>query len=400
VFPPGQHGYQILWEYWAPEIWIFVVALMISLLATPLFRWVAVRQGICDRPDNAVKIHRAPIPYLGGCAIWLAWTAPILIYTLAFRGENEWRTLVALLAGGGVAFVTGLIDDLRDLKPWMKLLGQAAAAAVLLMGGIRWLGYPQFDVSSPFFLSPDAWAVLALSIVMLFLVVIGATNATNLLDGLDGLCSGVTAIISVGFLLLSTALVAWAEYGKTYGAHGYVHSGIIMVVALALAGAVIGFLPYNFNPARIFMGDAGSVFIGYVLAAMIIMFAGTFGVLKWFAGALFIFGVPIFDTGVAVIRRLLNGRRIMMPDRSHLYNQLVDRLGLSVRAAVGVLYGLSVLFGAAGLLVLYLPGRYAILIYLVVGAVFLVIVWRLGFLKMTEEEKAAADRYLETRRRL
>jgi UDP-GlcNAc:undecaprenyl-phosphate/decaprenyl-phosphate GlcNAc-1-phosphate transferase len=384
---------------WTPGIWVFLLALLAGLATTPLFRWVAVRRGICDRPDNAVKIHREPIPYLGGCAIWLAWTAGMILYLLLPEARGKAGAMMTLMAGGLVAFLTGLVDDLRDLRPWMKLIGQAAAAGLLLAGGIQWLAFPEFSQDSVFQVFSPPWFVVGVCVAMQFLVVLGATNATNLLDGLDGLCSGVTAIISAGFLLLATALQAWAEWGKEAGAQSYVHTDVTMVTALALAGAVIGFLPYNFNPARIFMGDAGSVFIGYVLAAMMIMFAGTSGAIKWFVGSLFIFGVPIFDTGLAVLRRLLNRRHIMMPDRSHLYNQLIDRLGLSVRATVGVLYGLSVLFGAAGLLVLFLPGRYAALIYVVAGLVFLLVAWRLGFLKMTDEEKAAADRYLERKGR-
>jgi UDP-GlcNAc:undecaprenyl-phosphate GlcNAc-1-phosphate transferase len=233
-----------------------------------------------------------------------------------------------------------------------------------------------------------------------FVVVLGATNATNLLDGLDGLCSGVTVIISAGFLILATALVAWAKYDPAGEALHYEYTQPIMAMAFALAGATIGFLPYNFNPARIFMGDAGSVFIGYILAAMMIMFASHHAVVKWFIGALFIFGVPIFDTGLAVIRRVLNHRPIMRPDRSHVYNQLVDRLGLSVRWTVAILYGMSILFAAAGLMVLYLPGTQALLIYLVAGAAILVVVWRLGFLKMTPDEIAAADRNLARKHRM
>jgi UDP-GlcNAc:undecaprenyl-phosphate GlcNAc-1-phosphate transferase len=171
-----------------------------------------------------------------------------------------------------------------------------------------------------------------------------------------------------------------------------------MVVAFALAGAAVGFLPYNFKPARIFMGDAGSVFIGYVLAAMMIMFSTRFGNPKWFVGALFIFGLPIFDTGLALLRRIVNRRPIMMPDRSHFYNQLVDRLGLSVLGTVGLLYTISLLFAAVGLLVLYIPGRYATALYAGAGLVFLIAAWRLGFLRMTPEEKDAADRYLERKR--
>ncbi len=268
-----------------------------------------------------------------------------------------WRALGALLAGGVVAFATGLVDDLKEIRPRYKLLGQAAAGAILLLGGIRWFAYPHLSWLPVLHFAETSVFVLVVCLVMHFLVVIGASNATNLLDGLDGLCSGVTVTISIGFL------------------------------------------PYNLPPARIFMGDAGSVFIGYVLAVMMIMFAGRFGMVKWFVGALFIFGLPIFDTGVALIRRLRYRRPIMMPDRSHVYNQMVDRLGLSVRATVAVLFGTSAVLAAVGLLVLYIRGRYASVIYLVAGALLLVLAWRLGFLRMTAEEKDAADRYLTRRRR-
>jgi UDP-GlcNAc:undecaprenyl-phosphate GlcNAc-1-phosphate transferase len=400
VFPDkAGPWFQVVETLWAPAIWVFLASLMLSLLGTPLFRWLAVSKGIWDRPDEAVKVHKTPIPYLGGCAIWLAWTASVLLYCW-LGSEVQPKAAAALLVGGAVAFATGLVDDLRNIPPRAKLLGQALAGAVLLAGGVRWLAYPYYPTVPLLDLGPDSWFVVVVCLATHFLVVIGATNATNLLDGLDGLCSGVTAIISVGFLLLATSLTAWANPEWFYKPVVYEHTRLIMVVSFALAGAAIGFLPYNFNPARIFMGDAGSVFIGYVLAAMMIMFSSRFGMVKWFVGALFIFGVPIFDTGVAVIRRVLNRRPIMMPDRSHLYNQLVDRMGLSVRAAVGILYVLSAIFAVAGLMVLYLPGRYATVIYVVLGAAFLVAVWRMGFLRMTPEEKAAADRYRARQRDL
>ena len=400
MFPHGETvppWVEILARLWGPGVWVFVTALVLGLLATPIFRWLALRKGICDKPDRAVKIHSSPIPYLGGCAIWLAWTVPVLLYGLVSEGVNWWA-LGALLAGGFVAFVTGLVDDLKEIRPRYKLLGQAAAGGILLLGGVRWFAFPDLQALVGLYLAETSVAVLVICLAAHFLVVIGATNATNLLDGLDGLCSSVTVTISIGFLLLATSLTAWATpewYGKGIT---YEYSRLIMVVAFALAGAVVGFLPYNLPPARIFLGDAGSVFIGYVLAAMMIMFASRFGMVKWFVGALFIFGLPIFDTGVALVRRLANHRRVMMPDRSHVYNQMVDRLGLSVPVTVGILFSVSAVLAAVGLLVLYIPGRYASVIYLVAGALLFVLVWRLGFLRMSQEEKDAADRYLQRRR--
>ncbi len=398
MFPPESPPWlEVFAVLWTPGIWVFLASLILSLLATPVFRWVALRRGIWDRPDQAVKIHKAPIPYLGGCAIWLAWTVPVLLYCL-LAVDVKRPAAAALLVGGAVAFLTGLVDDLKDIRPQVKLLGQAIAGGVLLVGGVRWLAYPNFAWLPALDFPEDSTFVLIVCLAMHFLVVIGATNATNLLDGLDGLCSGVTAIISVGFLLLATALTAWARYDPSGRALNYEYTELIMVVSLALVGAAIGFLPYNFNPARIFMGDAGSVFIGYVLAAMMVMFASHFGVVKWFVGALFIFGVPIFDTGAALIRRIANHRPIMMPDRSHLYNQLVDRLHLSVRTTVIALAIVSAAMAAAGMLVLVMPGREAIVIYAVLGLLFLGVIWRLGFLRMTPEETAAADRYLAAKR--
>lgn len=398
MFPRGAPSWiEVFQQLWNPGIWVFLVSLLVSLLATPLFRWLAMRTGVTDNPDNAVKIHTRPIPYLGGCAIWLAWTVGLLLHHV-IAGQPMTGASLALVIGGAVAFLTGLVDDLKDIRPWQKLLGQGIAGGVLLAGGIKWFAYPNLPWLPLLDLGADSTFVILVCLGMHFVVVIGATNATNLLDGLDGLCSGVTAIVSVGFLLLATSLTAWARPDWYAGAVAYENSKLIMVVAFALAGAAIGFLPYNFNPARIFMGDAGSVFIGYVLAAMMVMFSTRYGMTKWFVGALFIFGLPIFDTGVAMVRRIVNRRPIMMPDRSHLYNQLVDRLHLSVRGTVAVLYTLSAAFAAAGLLVLYIPGKWATLIYGVVGAAFLAIVWRLGFLHMTPDEHAAADRFLERKR--
>ncbi|MBL7141016.1 MAG: undecaprenyl/decaprenyl-phosphate alpha-N-acetylglucosaminyl 1-phosphate transferase, partial [Planctomycetes bacterium] len=360
-------------------------------------RWVALRWNVVDRPDQAVKIHRTSIPYLGGCAIWLAWTVPMIGYGLLAQ-DVDWQALGALLVGGTVAFVTGLVDDVKEIDPRTKLLGQAAAAAILLLGGIRWAAFPNLTWLPALQLPEGSLIVIAVCLVVHFLVVIGATNATNLLDGLDGLCSGVTVTISIGFLLLATSLTAWANPEWVEEPVRYEHSALGIAVTFALAGAAIGFLPYNFPPARIFMGDAGSIFIGFVLAAMMIIFAGVFGVVKWFVGALFIFGLPIFDTGLALVRRVGNHRSIMMPDRSHLYNQMIDRLGLSVRATFGILLVGSIVFAAAGLLVLYSQGRFAALVYVGIALAFIVVVWRLRFLRMTPAEKAAADRYLNRRR--
>ena len=195
----------------------------------------------------------------------------------------------------------------------------------------------------------------------------GASNAINLLDGLDGLCSGVMVIIAVGFLLVATHIGAWAvpEWCANVIGPNYRFNELVIVAALALTGAAMGFLVYNSNPATIFLGDAGSNFLGYLSAVFIIFFSDRPGMTKWFLAGLMIMALPIFDTGLALVRRIRNRRPIFGGDRSHFYDQLVDR-GLSVRSAVVACYLLTVLSVAIAVGTLGLRTRYMAVIYAVI----------------------------------
>jgi UDP-GlcNAc:undecaprenyl-phosphate GlcNAc-1-phosphate transferase len=208
--------------------------------------------------------------------------------------------------------------------------------------------------------------------VMCLLAVVGACNATNLLDGLDGLCGGVTGIIALGFLALSVWLATWVRYPDT--------EGLRIALCVAMVGAVLGFLPYNIPPASIFMGDAGSMLLGFFVATMMTLFCQE-GNARWFLAACVIFALPILDTALAVVRRFLAGSSLFAGDRSHLYDQLVDR-GMTVKQVVVLFYGLAVLADAMGVTVaICVQGRHAVILYGLVLAVIWLLFWKKGMIK-------------------
>ncbi|MEN6423758.1 MAG: MraY family glycosyltransferase [Phycisphaerales bacterium] len=358
---------------WVLGFWpVLAAALTSSLAATALCKRVAIRWGLVDRPDHLVKTHREPIAYLGGVAMLVGLTTGALagVYLLrsdrAFPREIQW--LLGVLAGAAIACFVGLADDILDLRPRHKILGQILAAAVLLLAGID----PNLEsITRPLGLSlPDRIeTVLDTAVVILF--VLGATNSLNLLDGLDGLCAGVTAIIALAMLLLATHLATW----------GVSDSGdpVRIVICLGLVGGVCGFLPFNRHPAKIFMGDAGSMFLGFVAAALMILFAER-GPRCWLA-AIAVFGLPILDTAVAIVRRLLNRRPIWVSDRGHIYDQMIDR-GIPLRRTVTICYGLAGLYALIGLAMSQIRTRYAIAVGILTAFISGLLVWQKGYLKM------------------
>ena len=314
-----------------------LTAFIVAVFATPLAMRVARRFGVMDYPDQFLKPHAKPIPYLGGAAICLAWTVALVLGLS--HGVVHWKLLVPVLLGGLAISAMGLVDDVRGVTPKLRLLlGAAIVLAVLLTTGAGWqlvdsiLG-PTFEILGIQATVPRAITIPA-SVLISLIIVLGACNSANLIDGLDGLCSGVTAIISLGLFLLASHLALW----------GYSQEGdpLRLLLAIAMFGAAMGFLPWNFNPARIFMGDAGSVLLGYNCGLMIVLFAER-GVFRWVVGALMIFALPIFDTSLAMFRRWRSGRSIFEGDRSHFYDQLVQR-GLSVRQTVLISYGLTIVY--------------------------------------------------------
>ncbi len=376
--------------------WIAVVALGVSLFVTPIVRFVAYRLKAVDRPDDLLKPHGRPVAYLGGVAMCLGLLAGLACYLFVMpNAAGRWADLGRCLVPGNlwqlagnpvwqvlavstacvVITLVGLLDDLRGLRPRQKVLGQVLAAAILLAGGVG--DQMARVVFSPLHWMPPAWILVPVSAVMCLVVVIATCNAANLLDGLDGLCGGVTGIIAMGFLALSVWLAMWANYPGT--------DELRVVLCLAMAGAVFGFLPYNIPPASIFMGDAGSMLLGFFVAAMMAMFCQE-GSARWFVAACVVFALPILDTALAVVRRLLGRKNIFTGDRSHLYDQLVDR-GMTVKQVVALFYVLAAGAAVVGVVMsIYVRLRYAVVIYAVLLAVIWTIFYKLRMIHPEQDE--------------
>ena len=368
------------------KIWPFaVLAGAISLVVTPLVRWIAYRANIVDRPDANLKPHARPIAYLGGLAVCAGFLSAIVIAVA--DSPHLWALAASISAGAVIITITGLLDDLRNLAPRYKLLGQVIAAAVLFAGlctvGVHTSAAGMLSVLLR--IDFPLWVTVLFSAALTAVVLVAACNATNLLDGLDGLCGGVTGIIAVAFLALTVFLACGGGQPDA--------DQFRVVICLAMAGAVLGFLPYNVPPASIFLGDAGSMLLGFFVATMTMLFARE-GTLRWFLAAGVIFGLPIVDTALAVVRRLVAGVSIFSGDRSHLYDQLVDR-GMSVKKVVLMFYLLAVLAGALGVLqAVYLRLRYALPLDLAIAVLIAVIFVRKGMIRpsaRTPTAPAAGD---------
>ncbi len=373
-------------EVLSPYIYVFYVAFIVAFVFTPIMRQVATYYGIIDRPDGKRKMHTTAVAYLGGIAVFLAWIAGLAVSQFLHLHRQDLglspylRVNFSLIAGGSIIVLLGLWDDIHKLNPWVKIAGQVFAAAFLLYDGVGtqataalfqpvatwmnlYLGWPHANAF-------PGWFISLTSGLLVVGTVVGCCNATNLMDGLDGLCGGVTAIIAAGFLFLAVHLAA---SGSGLSANW---DGLRVVLGLALLGAVLGFVPYNFNPASIFMGDAGSMFLGYACAIqMILMTQGQHP--KWFLASMVIFALPVLDTALAFARRWVNGRPLFSPDRFHFHHQLLAR-GFTVRQTVILSYALALGFGVLGTAIVFMRTRYAVAVYLVVFGSILVAAFKMG----------------------
>ncbi|MGB2987028.1 MAG: MraY family glycosyltransferase [Phycisphaerae bacterium] len=358
-----------------------------SLVATPLCRWYALRKKIVDRPDDWLKPHKKPVPYLGGVAIFAGWAAGVLLAFGLFEHVPEevvgprtaptmdMMMMVGIFLAGLAIMLLGLFDDLRMASPKMKLAGTLVVAVLLMFVGLgddtilivlRSTGIQLHDMQQ--------WLILVYSVPLTLFITVGACNATNLIDGVDGLCSGVLGIISAGFLVLSVHLHLWSDW----------HPWDVQRVTLSLAmmGAALGFLPYNRSPAKIFMGDAGSMLLGLNAAILILLFSKS-SAIRWLLASLMVFGLPIADMTLALARRWRNERPIMQGDRSHFYDQLLDR-GWPVKRVVTISYVLAAFFALMGCVSITLRTRYMIPLYTFVA---LGVVWLIARFKMVRLDK-------------
>jgi len=372
------------------------IAFIVAVFLTPVAIRAAHRFGVLDIPDQKLKPHARPIPYLGGTAICVAWSAALIVAMAG--GTCDWHALLPLLVGGIAMSLLGLIDDVRGLSPKLRLaIGTVIVTAVILSTKTGFRLVDSVLIGADVLLGdgtarPPQFISVPLSVILSIVIVLGACNSTNLIDGLDGLCSGVTGLISLGFFILASHLALW-RYSET-------GDPVRLVLAISMFGAAVGFLPWNFNPAKIFMGDAGSVLLGYNCGILILLFAEG-GRLRWILAALMIFALPVFDTALAMFRRWRAGRSIFEGDRSHFYDQLVQR-GLSVRQTVLLCYSLTLVYAAIGLLMLWIrPGpeapvpvirtRYAVPLYVSVCGLTALLAWRAGLTKPEEARSAGGQ---------
>ena len=358
---------------WTFRFWpVLVSAWVFALAATWLCKKIALRLGIVDKPDAFVKTHKEPVAYLGGIGILVGLTVGILAGIAMIQDCEEFSRalswLLGILAGAAVACFVGLVDDLFDLRPWQKLLGQLFASGALILVGI--LPALNYFTSPLGIVIPDPLHFAFGACVVVFFV-LGASNSLNLLDGLDGLCGGVTAIITIGMLLLAMHLATWkvSEAGDP----------VRIIIGLSLVGGVLGFLPFNRYPAKIFMGDAGSMLLGFVTAALMILFAET--IPRWWMASIVIFGLPILDTATALVRRLVNKRPLFVSDRGHIYDQLIDR-GIPLKNTVAICYALAGLYALIGITMSQIRTRYALVVYVIVIIASAAVIWSKGFLRM------------------
>ena len=296
-----------------------LTAVLVSLVSTPVVRSLAFRVGAVDIPRDGRRMHDHPIPRMGGLAIFFGFILSVLIF-LPLTAE-----LRGMLLGSVVIIILGIFDDIYSLPAMLKFLVQIGAALVVVMeegNRIRFLSNPNIFSSDPF------WELGWLSIPITVFWIVGITNAVNLIDGLDGLACGVSTISSMTLLVIAL-IVSEPE---------------VAILTAALAGGCIGFLPYNLNPAKIFMGDTGSTFLGFILAVVSIQGLFKFYTIISFAVPFLMLGLPIFDTCFAILRRVSHGQSPMKPDRGHIHHRLID-MGFSQKQAVATLYVISAILG-------------------------------------------------------
>ncbi len=319
-----------------------VVAFLISFAATPVVIGIAKKIKAIDVPKDERRVHKKPIPLIGGLAIFYGF----LISVLCFCDIDE--PIIGILLGAMVIVITGVIDDKYSLPAKLKLLMQIVAAVIVLVFGVE-IKY----IENPFTNEYITFGWLSIPITIIWIA--GVTNAVNLTDGLDGLAAGISTIASLSLLILIM----------------FTDNLNLAIITAALAGAGFGFLPYNFNPAKIFMGDTGSMFLGYMLACISVQgLMKTYTVIS-FAMPILVLGLPIFDTIFAIVRRLVTGRSIMSPDRGHLHHRLLD-MGFSQRQTVTILYTLTAILCLTAL-VMFLRNAMSGLI-LVFAVVLIIIV--------------------------
>ncbi len=308
---------------WIKMLLAFAVSLLVAYVMTPPVKRFAEKVGAIDVPRDNRRVHDHPIPRMGGLAIFIGF-----VLSLIFFVPMSTKVL-GLLVGSVIIAVMGGVDDIVSLNPWVKLAGQIVAALVAIRCGLV------FDViSNPNIFAEETYIEIGwLSIPLTMLWIVGCTNAVNLIDGLDGLAVGVSAISSMTMLIVSL----------------FVSEPVVSIILAALTGACLGFMPYNLNPAKIFMGDVGSQLLGFVLSTASIMGLFKLHAIITFFVPLLALALPLADTIFAFVRRILHGQSPFKADKGHFHHRLLA-MGLNQKQVVAVLYGISAVLGLLAVL--------------------------------------------------
>lgn len=385
---------------------VFMAAFLVTLLATPIMRRLAVANKIVDIPSDPRKVHKKPTAYLGGVAVFLGLMAGMIFSVVATQvpGLIEYHPTgqtvptagrilpFSIILGMAVIMFVGLFDDIAHIPPRLKISGQLFAAAALamdqvgiqvarglifpvaqglglepiLMNGQETIGFVLFGVGI------DAVYWTGAGVIAVF--VLGGCNAANLIDGLDGLLTGVTAIAAAGILTVALTLALLDDGPRDTQR---------LILALSILGACLGFLPHNFNPASIFLGDAGSLLLGYCMVVLILTLGDT-GKTHLVVAGLVIFAIPIIDTTLAIVRRKLSGRKMSEADSNHLHHMLKRALG--VKGAVFALYGIGAAFALLGIAASFGRARFIYAIILVLASFIGVIAIKIARRETIEAE--------------
>jgi UDP-GlcNAc:undecaprenyl-phosphate/decaprenyl-phosphate GlcNAc-1-phosphate transferase len=356
---------------------IFALSLTLSFVLTRYVRKLASAHGWLALPSFGRHVHEAPLPRLGGVAIFLAFLLSVAMAAIISGNFTKLefgfsaRTLATIFLPGLLVFLLGVYDDVRPVGPYVKFAVQALAGAMLFLGGLRVSDLPVFFGAHQF-----PWYV---GLPLTILWVLAITNAFNLIDGLDGLAAG-SALFST-LVVFVVALLSG--------------SSLVCLLTIALAGAILGFLRFNFNPATIFLGDCGSLFIGFLLSALALEGAQKAPTIIAVAIPVVSFGLPILETVLSLLRRLLSGRPLFTADREHIHHKLLQ-LGLSHRQVVIVLYAVSALFALLSLFLLWPTGSSLGLVLAVLGTGIWMGVQHLGYIEFGELRRVA-QRTMEQR---
>jgi UDP-GlcNAc:undecaprenyl-phosphate GlcNAc-1-phosphate transferase len=349
---------------------IFILSLFSAFILTRYVRDFATARGWVAVPTQERHLHSSPLPRLGGVAIFISFFLSMAVAVVLAMNNSRLhstlslKTLVTILVPACLIFLLGVYDDIHGAGPYFKFVVQGLAATMLFAGGLRIVNIPVLfgDHRLPWFVG------LAFTIVW----VLAITNAFNLIDGLDGLAAG-----SALFSTLVAFVVALLN-----------GPSLVTVMTIALAGAILGFLRFNFNPATIFLGDSGSLFIGFLLSALALQGAQKAPTIVAVAIPVVSFGLPILETSLSIIRRLISGRPIFTADREHIHHKLLQH-GMTHRQVVILLYGVSAIFALLSLFLLWPTGSSLGLVLAVVGIGIWIGVQHLGYLEFGELARVA-----------